>query len=222
MRLKELESLMQDIDPFDKPKIELEQYPTGPHLAARMLYTVATVYDEFESKSVVDLGCGTGMLSIGAAMLGAGHVIGVDVDPDALHRALANMESYEDHLPIDLICSDVSQIATMAGNNGFDKRLTADTVIMNPPFGTRKKGADIEFLRAAFGISQHSIYSLHKTSTREYVRKFALRQMHAVSAEPVAMLRYDLPASYAFHKMASKDVEVDVWRFQVPCHDVMV
>lgn len=40
MRLKELESLMQDIAPFADPKVELEQYPTGPHLAARLLYTV--------------------------------------------------------------------------------------------------------------------------------------------------------------------------------------
>jgi predicted RNA methylase len=30
----------QDIAPFADPKIELEQYPTGPHLAARLLYTV--------------------------------------------------------------------------------------------------------------------------------------------------------------------------------------
>lgn len=174
------------------------------------------MYDEFESKSVVDLGCGTGMLSIGAAMLGAGHVVGIDVDPDALHTALENIESYEDHLPIDLICSDVSPFTANYSVKSNNNRLTADTVIMNPPFGTRKKGADIEFLRAAFGISQHSIYSLHKTSTRDYIRKFALKQMHAASAEPVAMLRYDLPASYAFHKAASKDIEVDVWRFEVP------
>lgn len=31
---------VQDIAPFEDPKIELEQYPTGPHIAARMLYTV--------------------------------------------------------------------------------------------------------------------------------------------------------------------------------------
>lgn len=30
----------QDIAPFANPKIELEQYPTGPHLASRLLYTV--------------------------------------------------------------------------------------------------------------------------------------------------------------------------------------
>ena len=31
---------MQDIAPFEDPKIDLEQYPTGPHLAARLLFTV--------------------------------------------------------------------------------------------------------------------------------------------------------------------------------------
>jgi hypothetical protein len=34
---------LQDIAPFEEPKVELEQYPTGPHIAARMLYTVRPV-----------------------------------------------------------------------------------------------------------------------------------------------------------------------------------
>lgn len=33
--------LLQDIEPFDTPRVELEQYPTGVHVAARMLYTVS-------------------------------------------------------------------------------------------------------------------------------------------------------------------------------------
>lgn len=33
-------------------------------------------------------------------------------------------------------------------------------------------------------------------------------------AQVLAQLRYDLPASYAFHRTASKDVEVDLWRFE--------
>lgn len=32
----------QEIAPFEEPKIELEQYPTGPHLASRLLYTVGS------------------------------------------------------------------------------------------------------------------------------------------------------------------------------------
>ena len=34
---------MQDIAAFDNPKVELEQYPTGPHLASRLLFTVREV-----------------------------------------------------------------------------------------------------------------------------------------------------------------------------------
>ncbi|KAL4420403.1 hypothetical protein ABPG75_010059 [Micractinium tetrahymenae] len=209
MKLKELESLMQDIAPFEQPKIELEQYPTGPHLASRLLFAVANSYDEFDGQTVIDLGCGTAMLSIGAAMLGAQHVIGVDVDDDALRIAQENVDEYEDPLPVDFIRCDVRQVAAQA-------RLQADTVVMNPPFGTRRKGADMEFLRAAFALSRNSIYSLHKSSTRDYIQRFVERELRASSAEVLAQLRYDLPASYTFHKEKSKDIEVDLWRFELP------
>lgn len=46
-----------------------------------------------------------------------------------------------------------------------------DTVVMNPPFGTRKKGADMEFLSAAMKVASRAVYSLHKTSTREVSRE---------------------------------------------------
>lgn len=156
---------------------------------------------------MVDFGCGTGMLSIGAALLGAGHVLGIDADEDALCIAQENLDEYEG-MPVDLLCARVESVSANV--------VSADTVITNPPFGTRSKGADMEFLRAAFRISRHSVYSLHKTSTRKYIAKYAVNVLGALSAEPVAQLRYDLPASYSFHTMASKDIEVDVWRFEVP------
>lgn len=42
------------------------------------------------------------MLAIGAAMLGAQHVVGVDVDEDALRVAQQNVEEYEDYLPVSV------------------------------------------------------------------------------------------------------------------------
>jgi rRNA N6-adenosine-methyltransferase METTL5 len=57
---------------------------------------------------------------------------------------------------------------------------------------------------------------LHKTSTRAFVGELAQRELGASSAEVLFQLRYDLPASYAFHKKAVKDIEVDLWRFQIP------
>lgn len=42
-----------------------------------------------------------------------------------------------------------------------------DTVIMNPPFGTKhNSGMDIKFLETALNLANTSVYSLHKTSTR--------------------------------------------------------
>ncbi|GLC36322.1 hypothetical protein PLESTM_000431200 [Pleodorina starrii] len=209
MKLKELHALMQDIAPFPRPKVELEQYPTGPHLASRLLFAVDSSYDELAGKTVVDLGCGTAMLSIGAALLGSRHVVGLDIDPDALQVAADNAEQFEEPLPIDFVLADVRQLPAQL------RRLRADTVIMNPPFGTKQKGVDMAFLRSAFAIATTSIYSLHKSSTRDFIAKTAKRDLGAASAEVVAQLRYDLPATMKFHRQKSVDIEVDLWRFEV-------
>lgn len=42
--------------------------------------------------TVLDYGCGSGILAIAAARLGAGHVAGVDIDPQAVDAAKANAE----------------------------------------------------------------------------------------------------------------------------------
>lgn len=36
MKLKELESCLQQVDVFEEPKIFLEQYPTTPHIAGKV------------------------------------------------------------------------------------------------------------------------------------------------------------------------------------------
>jgi predicted RNA methylase len=48
-----------------------------------------------------------------------------------------------------------------------------DLVVMNPPFGTREEGIDIKFLEVASEICLGSIYSMHKSSTRGYIKKWA-------------------------------------------------
>jgi ribosomal protein L11 methyltransferase len=45
-----------------------------------------------ESSTLLDYGCGSGILAIAAARLGAGRVAGVDIDPQAVESARANAE----------------------------------------------------------------------------------------------------------------------------------
>ncbi|KAJ1505852.1 Methyltransferase-like protein 5 [Coelomomyces lativittatus] len=61
MKLKELESELQCIQPFKHPKVNLEQYPTSPHLASRLVYTAETVYGDIQGKVVADFGTGCGV-----------------------------------------------------------------------------------------------------------------------------------------------------------------
>lgn len=204
MKLKELESCLQQVDGFEEPKILLEQYPTSPHIAGCMLYTIHNTFDDIENKLVADLGCGCGVLSIGAAVLDAGLCVGFDVDEDALEIFKRNVEEFELH-NVDVVQCDVCAIGSL-----YDKKF--DTVIMNPPFGTKhNQGIDMQFLKTAISMARTAVYSLHKTSTRDHIQKKA--KDWKVSMEVIAELRYDLPASYKFHKKKSVDIQVDFIRF---------
>lgn len=204
IKLKTLEQHLQQASTFDKPKIHLEQYATTPHLAAHMLYTIQACYDDIEGKVVADLGCGCGILSLGVSMLGSTFCVGFDIDYDALEIFQVN----QDELGTDsceLVLCNVTRDMSKRWYNCFD------TVVMNPPFGTRNKGLDMDFVCVGLNLAKTAVYSLHKTSTRSYVLHKA--KGWGVNAEVIAELRFDLPATYRFHSKNSVDIEVDLVRY---------
>ncbi|XP_048508052.1 rRNA N6-adenosine-methyltransferase METTL5 [Athalia rosae] len=206
MRLRELEECLQELDVFENPKILLEQYATSAHIGAHILHTAQTHFDDIEGKAVADLGAGCGVLSVGARLLGADHVIGFEIDPDALSILRRNCLELESD--IESIQCDI--LTYLPGR--FEKYF--DTVVTNPPFGTKRNaGMDMKFLEIAVKVARNAVYSLHKTSTRDHV----LRTAKKLGAKPtvVAELRYDLPRAYKFHKSASVDVQVDLVRLQL-------
>jgi len=89
MKLKELQSLLEECRPFEEPKVELEQYTTRPHIASHILHAIDTCFEGLCDMTVVDLGCGAGALGVGAAILGA-RVLGFGIDQDALAIAQEN------------------------------------------------------------------------------------------------------------------------------------
>ncbi len=84
LKLRQLESHLERVEVFVRPKILLEQYPTRPHVAACLLHTAEATFQDLEGREVADLGCGCGILSLGAALMGADCVTGFDLDQDAL------------------------------------------------------------------------------------------------------------------------------------------
>ncbi|XP_060810863.1 rRNA N6-adenosine-methyltransferase METTL5 [Amyelois transitella] len=208
MKLKTLQGYLQDLRGFAEPKIQLEQYETPAHIAAAALYTIQTQYNGIENKLILDAGCGPGMLGLGAALLGAGAVTAVDIDEEALEALAENVQDMEinnvDALQCDFLNAHVCRL-----QNYYD------TVLMNPPFGTKNNaGMDMKFLRKGLDLSCDSVYSLHKSSTRSHIQKKV--KEWGVKGGVIAELRYDLPATYKFHKQQSRDIAVDLWRIYHP------
>lgn len=59
-----------------------------------------------QSKTVIDFGCGSGVLGIAAALLGAKHVWAVDVDPDAVDASHENASKNSVSSIIDVCLAD--------------------------------------------------------------------------------------------------------------------
>lgn len=199
---KDLAIILSAIEGFEEPIAELEQYMTPSEIASEILWT-ALMDGNIRNKKVADMGCGTGIFSFGAALLEAKSVIGYDVDNKALEIAKKNMEIVKGtKIPITDITflkKDVKDI---------DEKF--DTVLMNPPFGVQKKGADKEFLEKAFKISKN-IYSIHKFGNEEFIEKFA--KDNRFRPFRITEKTINLKPMMHFHEEFKHPVKVMLWKF---------
>ena len=147
--------LLQNSPDFKNPKPELEQYSTPVDITLEIIKHANSL--GHLSGKVVDLGCGTGRLSIGAAILGA-DVTGYEIDEEALKQA----EKY----------SNEHKLSIKWNNKAIENiEEKYDTTIMNPPFGSQRPGADKIFLEKALEISDN-IWSIHMAETKKFVEEF--------------------------------------------------
>ena len=158
MKKKELEILLQKIPSFEKPVPRFEQYLTPADIAADIIFT-AHQFGDIENKTVIDLGCGTGIFSTGAALTGAGKVIGTDIDKEAVKTA--RRYAKKNNLEITFLVQDIR-----------DLEIKCDTVIMNPPFGAQKSNqkADRKFIETGSEIAS-IVYSIHLAKTIPFITK---------------------------------------------------
>lgn len=217
IRKLDLERFLSTVAPQPNPQVHLEQYTVSEQLAANMLYIAAYANDDIVGKSVLDLGCGTGRLALGASYLGAKEVVGIDIDRLAVKTAHENSHKTGLANGVQLVNGDIS---TIVGK--------FDTVLQNPPFGVQTREADRAFLVKALEVS-NSIYSLHnhpEVDTRlikhlkasqgflqvpasPFLERFVTKYGGTVTA--VYALLMTIPRMFDFHTKLKHDFVIDLY-----------
>ncbi|RME78173.1 DNA methylase [Candidatus Woesearchaeota archaeon] len=180
---------------FTSPKVVLEQYPTDSEAAATVLWA-AYMRGDIEDNIVADLGAGTGILGIGAYLLGAKGVYFVEKDPDAICDLKENLARIQ-----------LDDNYTILEQDVCDVDITADIVLQNPPFGTRKEHADKLFLECAKNIAP-IIYSVHKTSTLSFVKAWAKDNNYAITLQLPLHIQLKKQFPHQTKKISRADVTV--------------
>jgi len=178
LRKLDVEMLLSTVQPHPSPRPDLEQYTIPVDVAATMLYIAAYTYGDIVNKRVLDLGCGTGRLALGAAFLGAESVVGVDLDKTAVKVALENAKTTRLKARTQWVAGDIDAV-----HGAFD------TVLQNPPFGVQKRQADRKFLEKALETAS-TVYSLHKRpqGNKKFIRKLRSERARRASAHASSFL----------------------------------
>lgn len=218
IRKLDLELFLSQVEPNPLPRASLEQYTISESVAASMLYISAYSNDDLIGKNILDLGCGTGRLALGAAFLGAKEVVGVDIDRTAIQSAHASSRKTGCRGSVQWITGDVGVITGKF-----------DTVLQNPPFGIQKRSADRKFLEKALGVAD-VVYSLHNHPTVDkqlhrllrksgenllqieaspFMKRFV--EEHGGTVKSVFSLLMTIPKMFDFHTKAKHEIIVDLY-----------
>ena len=194
MKKKHLEMLLEQLSGFKSPKPSKEQYSTPATVAAELLHIAFMKGDITDT--VYDLGCGAGILAIGAKLLGAEKVIGFDDDRDVLEIARANAERLG--MDVEFVCSRIDEVCGKA-----------HTVVMNPPFGAQVKGSDRPFLRKALELSS-VVYSIHNAGSTEFISKFI---SPSVITEQ-RLIDFPIKRTFRFHTKEIQVIKAEIYRIE--------
>ncbi len=203
----ELAIAISKLSTIENTKVRLEQYSTDSEIAAEVLWQAFLVGDTV-GKVVVDLGCGTGTLGLGAFLVGAKKVYFVDLDEELVEKTIENLFFLEKEFDIKLKEKAVFLVEKIKNFTAEEK---IDVVIQNPPFGTKQKHADKVFLEKAVEVAP-VIYSFHKTSTRKFVEAFAADNGFEVTH--CFNFAFPLKQTLRHHKAKIKRINVDCCRLK--------
>lgn len=207
MRLRDLEIALQSLhrfDAYDHAACKLESYPTPANIAAAILFSAEMDHGDIYGKTICDLGCGDGIFACGAALLGAKYAVGIDLHGKILSIAQKNSSALGTEDRTNFVLGDVNHLAL---------KTPIDTVVSNPPFGVKKRGADVEFLTKALSIAK-VIYSIHLVGPEGKNRPFLKAKIEELggSVTQVEAFQFPIKAIYEQHQKQKHLINVDLYR----------
>jgi putative methylase len=197
---RKINLFVSKLDNFQSPKISLEQYSLPSDMIALILILGSK---DLKGKNVVDVGCGTGRLTLPIQKFFSNRIMGVDVDLDAIESLIHLRTQY--NLMVDLLISSVEFLETFNWGKKFQ------TTFMNPPFGTKRRKIDMIFLKQALTFSQ-TIISIHKSNlkTRQLITR--LGKEYGKNMKLLATINFPIYPSFQFHHKNKHYVQVDLIR----------
>ena len=200
--------MIQSTASFLNPKIDLEQYCIDAISAVDIVYFAGFEFNDICNHLIVDLGTGTGRLSLASSFFNPVKVISIDIDWQAIQifkENILQLNLVEDIYPI---CMNVSDFTLNKNQLLSDVHITT---IMNPPFGVQRKAADRAFLTSAFMYSD-VIYSIHLEHQEvfKFISKFVKKNGWEISYSFPFQMR--LERSFPFHSKKMKEINVRIYR----------
>lgn len=203
LKKKDLAIQLSRLQKFPQPSAALEQYATPSELAAQFLWD-ASLQGDIADNIIADFGCGTGILGLGALLLGAKQVFFVDVDKNALTLAQENLHSL-----MSLTGKSFSASFLHTSLESFHHKV--DVVFQNPPFGVQQEHADKLFLEKAMQVAD-VIYTIHKVESQRFLTALSADLGFTISHFWKA--NFVLPKTQSFHRKERYTIPVGIWRLE--------
>lgn len=202
LTIAKLTKQLSHLKKFEDPNSKKEQYSTPPEIAAMLIHYGVELGD-IVGKKVSDLGAGTGILGIGALFANAAHCTFVEQDLHAAQILKQNVGQLAPHL---------QNAASILVQDMREYTIKSETILMNPPFGTKERHADKPFFERAMTLAP-IIYAFAKTATHRFIESISTD--HAF--EITHAWRFDswrLAKSQHWHRKRAEYIDVTLYRLK--------
>jgi putative methylase len=191
---------------FQDPTASLEQYTTSSEIAASLVH-VADQRGDVAGETILDLGTGTGMLALAAALRGPDRVLGLEVDPHPLETARENATRVNATTDVDWIVGDATDLPLQF--------TPADDVVVfsNPPFGAQDghEHADRAFLDEIKPIARVS-YTIHNAGSSAFLESY-VDDADATITDAFAV-ELEVDEQFDFHTNDTATIDAEAYRIE--------